>query len=67
MKQSETGTQDDLIEHRFRIAKEDLDTAYLLLNESSTGVLIIGLIIPFTIQLIMIRFILLQGKLHYNK
>lgn len=33
MKQSETGTQDDLIEHRFRIAKEDLDTAYLLLNE----------------------------------
>lgn len=33
MKQSETGTQDNLIEHRFRIAKEDLDTAYLLLNE----------------------------------
>lgn len=52
MKQSETGTQDDLIEHRFRIAKEDLDTAYLLLNEKQyRGAKIIGLIIPFTIQL----------------
>ena len=32
MKQPETGMRNDLIEHRFRIAKEDLDTAYLLLN-----------------------------------
>jgi len=32
MKQPETGTQNDLIEHRFRVAKEDLDTAYLLLD-----------------------------------
>lgn len=32
MKQSETGTRNDLIEHRFRIAKEDLETAYLLLE-----------------------------------
>lgn len=32
MKQSETGTRKDLIKHRFRIAKEDLDTAYLLLE-----------------------------------
>lgn len=32
MKQSETGTRNDLIEHRFRIAKEDLETAYLLLK-----------------------------------
>lgn len=52
MKQSETGTQDDLIEHRFRISKEDLDTAYLLLNEKQyRGAKIIGLIILFTIQL----------------
>lgn len=33
MKQPEIGTQHDLIEHRFYIAKEDLDAAYLLLNE----------------------------------
>lgn len=32
MKQPETGTQNDLIEHRFRIAREDLDTAYFLFN-----------------------------------
>lgn len=32
MKQPETGTRHDLIEHRFRIAKEDLETAYLLLD-----------------------------------
>lgn len=32
MKQSETGTRNDLMEHRFRIAKEDLETAYLLLE-----------------------------------
>ena len=32
MKQPETGTRHDLIEHRFRIAKEDLETAYLLLE-----------------------------------
>lgn len=32
MKRPETGTQHDLIEHRFRVAKEDLDTAYLLLD-----------------------------------
>lgn len=30
MKQPEAGTRNDLIEHRFRIAKEDLETAYLL-------------------------------------
>ncbi|MDE7178335.1 MAG: HEPN domain-containing protein [Lachnospiraceae bacterium] len=29
---SEEGTRNDLIEHRFRIAKEDLETAYLLLE-----------------------------------
>lgn len=32
MNQLESGTHQDLIEHRFRIAQEDLDTAYLLLN-----------------------------------
>ena len=32
MKQPEAGTRNDLIEHRFRIAKEDLETAYLLLE-----------------------------------
>lgn len=32
MKQPETGTRHDLIEHRFRIAKEDLETAQLLLD-----------------------------------
>lgn len=32
MKQHETGTRHDLIEHRFRIAEEDLETAYLLLD-----------------------------------
>lgn len=32
MKQHETGNRRDLIEHRFRIAKEDLDTAELLLE-----------------------------------
>lgn len=32
MKQPETGTRHDLIEHRFCIAKEDLETAYLLLD-----------------------------------
>lgn len=32
MKQLETGTRHDLIEHRFHIAKEDLETAYILLN-----------------------------------
>lgn len=32
MKQPESGTRNDLIEHRFRIAKEDLETAYLLLE-----------------------------------
>lgn len=30
MKQHETGTRQNLIEHRFRIAKEDLETAHLL-------------------------------------
>ncbi len=33
MKQPETGTQNDLIEHRFCIAREDLNAAHLLLNE----------------------------------
>lgn len=32
MKQPEAGTRNDLIGHRFRIAKEDLETAYLLLE-----------------------------------
>lgn len=32
MNQLESGTHQDLIEHRFRIAQEDLDTAYLLLR-----------------------------------
>lgn len=32
MKHPETGTRHDLIEHRFRIAKEDLETAYLLFD-----------------------------------
>lgn len=32
MKQHETGTRHDLIEHRFRIAEEDLETTYLLLD-----------------------------------
>lgn len=32
MKRPDVGTRHDLIEHRFRIAKEDLETAYLLLN-----------------------------------
>ncbi len=32
MNQPETGSRHDLIEHRFLIAKEDLDTAYLLLD-----------------------------------
>lgn len=32
MKQPETGTRHDLIEHRFHIAKEDLETAHLLLE-----------------------------------
>ena len=32
MKQPETGTRHDLVEHRFRIAKEDLETAHLLLD-----------------------------------
>lgn len=32
MKQPETGTRHDLIEHRFHIAEEDLETAYLLLH-----------------------------------
>lgn len=32
MKQPEAGTRNDLIEHRFCIAKEDLETAYLLLK-----------------------------------
>lgn len=32
MKQLETGTRHDLIEYRFHIAKEDLETAYLLFN-----------------------------------
>lgn len=32
MEQRETGTRHDLIEHRFHIAEEDLETAYLLLN-----------------------------------
>ncbi len=31
MKQPETGIQNDLIEHRFRVAQEDLVTAHLLL------------------------------------
>ncbi len=31
MKQPETDTQNDLIEHRFRVAQEDLVTAHLLL------------------------------------
>lgn len=32
MKQPETGSRQDLIEHRFRIAMEDLETARLLLH-----------------------------------
>ena len=32
MKPHETGTRHDLIEHRFHIAEEDLETAYLLLD-----------------------------------
>lgn len=32
MNQPETGSRHDLIEHRFLIAKENLDTAYLLLD-----------------------------------
>lgn len=32
MNQPETGSRHDLIEHRFLIAKEGLDTAYLLLD-----------------------------------
>ncbi len=32
MKQPEIGTQNDLIEHRFRVAQEDLSTAQLLLE-----------------------------------
>ena len=32
MKQHESGTRNDLINHRFQIAKEDLETAYLLLD-----------------------------------
>lgn len=32
MNQPEAGSRHDLIEHRFRIAKEDLETAYLLLD-----------------------------------
>ncbi len=32
MKRPDTGTRHDLIEHRFQIAKEDLETADLLLN-----------------------------------
>ena len=32
MKQPESGSQHDLIQHRFLIAQEDLETAHLLLD-----------------------------------
>ena len=51
MRQPETGSRQDLIEHRFRIAMEDLETARLLLHAEQYRVPITEHIMQFIIRL----------------